>query len=103
LRRARPTTYPLSLHDALPISIAGNAGGGAISIGDSAGQDTVSVDNELTVASGASITAIHDLTIGSHSDLRPQVFSSTDQGGFIGDRKSTRLNSSHGSISYAVF
>ena len=68
---------------ALSKAIAGNAGGGAISIGDSAGQDAVYVSNQITIT-GATITATNNLTVTAYSDLRPSVFSSTDQGGFIG-------------------
>src|SRR5436309_15259078 len=70
-----PTTeiYTLSLHDALPIF-----GGGL---------DTVPFTGQPTIANGEYI-----VQIGT-----PQWKH------FSGDRKSTRLNSSHVKISYAVF
>src|SRR2546427_7297829 len=42
------------------------------------------------------------LSISRNDDGSPQV-SYTGRGGANGDRKSTRLNSSHSQISYAVF
>src|SRR5256885_462543 len=66
--------YTLSLHDALPIS------GRAIA-------DTAS--RELILAGHAEL-----LVLGAHRE---------DDGARDGDRKSTRLNSSHLVISYAVF
>src|SRR2546422_10636062 len=76
--------YTLSLHDALPIYSSAVAVGFALLVGASqtrmnAGQqtgDAVRIDND---------------------DLGGVVTSTK------GDRKSTRLNSSHGYISYAVF
>src|SRR2546429_6744434 len=67
--------YTLSLHDALPISIGMNLrGGGNHPLGGR------SVEGR-----GAAVAAE---SLDRHVD---------------GDRKSTRLNSSHGYISYAVF
>src|SRR2546429_7213971 len=66
--------YPLSLHDALPISVADNGSGGSVSY-------------LLTVS------------YPDDSDLQP----AETRAGICVDRKSTRLNSSHGYISYAVF
>src|SRR3712207_8549430 len=72
--------YTLSLHDALPISVA-RAGPGdqfVASAGDPVG-------HRLGLPRwGEQVLLTHD-----------------DEGG--GDRKSTRLNSSHANISYAVF
>src|SRR5690606_41509803 len=69
--------YPLSLHDALPISPA------------SAGQ----------VNSGCRVTAarVAPVTTGRTGAIPVPPVPAT------GDRKSTRLNSSHVKISYAVF
>ncbi|MDF2732934.1 MAG: repeat-containing protein, partial [Desertimonas sp.] len=64
--------------------VAGNAGGGAISVGDSSSRSKVTVTNTITVESGAAITATGDLTVSASSDLRPSVFASTEQGGLIG-------------------
>src|SRR3989337_329433 len=48
--------------------------------------------------------SLHDaLPISPHSSLRRTCPTGTPQRGVGRDRKSTRLNSSHGSISYAVF
>ena len=65
-------------------AIAGNAGGGAISIGDSAGEDRVRVDSSVTLQGSTTVTAIDDVVVRAFGDVRPSVFSSTDQGGFIG-------------------
>src|SRR5689334_24169327 len=80
-----PTTteiYALSLHDALPISFASamcRAGGQLIANG--------------RIPVQALIAAIEaDAADAADEPLEP-----------VGDRKSTRLNSSHSSISYAVF
>src|SRR2546427_6954048 len=69
--------YTLSLHDALPILVAGDGARADVGIGSNVGV--------------ADIAEMIDL------DARLQ-------GGRLGlDRKSTRLNSSHSQISYAVF
>src|SRR2546422_5955587 len=65
--------YTLSLHDALPISGEARAGDGALE------------GAELRVPAGE-----HQLLQERPDGVQP-------------DRKSTRLNSSHGYISYAVF
>src|SRR5437764_11369669 len=73
---APPGFYTLSLHDALPIL---HVSGVATGIGSEA----------RAVASGATVP-LAGLTLAAVMTLR-------------GDRKSTRLNSSHRCISYAVF
>src|SRR2546429_6540031 len=67
--------YTLSLHDALPISAAQRAGG-----------------------RGRRLGAVHHRRLGRD---RPGRHHGRRE--HQGDRKSTRLNSSHGYISYAVF
>src|SRR3712207_7962790 len=69
--------YTLSLHDALPISRAGDAEAGPH--GHRHGQP---------VRRAAPVRPGGELSAGDHQE---------------GDRKSTRLNSSHANISYAVF
>src|SRR3712207_8090438 len=51
---------------------------------------------------GARLTALLDGEVEAASLLDPQI-SMADQLGLRQDRKSTRLNSSHANISYAVF
>src|SRR5207245_11365967 len=84
----RPTTAvsSLSLHDALPIFPASAVviGGGAI------GCEFASMMADL----GTKVTILEAL---------PQIIPGVDKDVTSVDRKSTRLNSSHGSISYAVF
>src|SRR5690606_41624397 len=70
--------YTLSLHDALPIY---GSTEGAVASGVASAAGTVSVMGSAGAGSGSGVT------LGSKS----------------GDRKSTRLNSSHVKISYAVF
>src|SRR5437868_12533156 len=70
---APPGIYTLSLHDALPILAARVKGAGKL-----IGSDPVAVRRAKA------------LELGFHACVDP-------------DRKSTRLNSSHVSISYAVF
>src|SRR3712207_6947415 len=71
--------YTLSLHDALPILGVGAAGDKEAALG-----------GELAVESG--------LLVGVGAVVRFQAVERD-----LGDRKSTRLNSSHANISYAVF
>src|SRR3712207_7594278 len=78
--------YTLSLHDALPISaqvgsVPWSADRPAQLLGSPSGTGRRSVPSSATV------------TRSSHPDIRPLAV----------DRKSTRLNSSHANISYAVF
>src|SRR5690625_5886165 len=71
---ATASIYTLSLHDALPISVW-----------DNAGKD-----------SGSGITFTTDAEYNTDIAFLPKI-------SFGLDRKSTRLNSSHVAISYAVF
>src|SRR5699024_12443590 len=75
--------YTLSLHDALPIS------GGRCEVQ----KENPSVQLKLLKRSFANFCISHGIT----SIIR-EIF-----GGDVEDRKSTRLNSSHVSTSYAVF
>src|SRR5438270_12286042 len=70
--------YTLSLHDALPISLASSSGG--------SGSSCECPNTSLASPSGKS--SIRTIWTDDLPD---------------GDRKSTRLNSSHSQISYAVF
>src|SRR5690348_18474680 len=72
--------YTLSLHDALPISAAGREG-----------------QDELDRLRGPGVLRAR-MTDEEGEDERQQFHAMTFR-----DRKSTRLNSSHPSISYAVF
>src|SRR3712207_8712564 len=76
--------YTLSLHDALPIFRAG------------AGDDTPA---DLCPRSAVERSPWGGACSGCLADLRPDGA----RGDGRGDRKSTRLNSSHANISYAVF
>src|SRR3712207_7512257 len=79
--------YTLSLHDALPIELGLRAGG------ELAGQDDgVAVDLAHRGGRGqrSGVVGAGHLQVGGQREVRP-------------DRKSTRLNSSHANISYAVF
>src|SRR2546430_7508960 len=80
--------YTLSLHDALPISIAGAAILGRVGAG---------LDLELLHSLHADNAHLRIVTALA---LR---FAAVHQKAGVGDRKSTRLNSSHSQISYAVF
>src|SRR2546422_1234610 len=70
--------YTLSLHDALPISLL----------------PTVCVDRPLSVFTSELNVTLESLLF---------LISSSSASSSSRDRKSTRLNSSHGYISYAVF
>src|SRR3712207_7538897 len=76
--------YTLSLHDALPISL--DVGGQGLEV---AGAVVVEVD--LVEAERDRARVLHHQFVGHAVELRWP------------DRKSTRLNSSHANISYAVF
>src|SRR5690606_39815415 len=93
----RPTSlYTLALHDALPIfgSAAGAAGAvQRLELSSSSGGLGVSAGVAgVPVQPGAS----QQLIAGALGQLGSDV-------PLVGDRKSTRLNSSHVKISYAVF
>src|SRR2546422_3739893 len=76
--------YTLSLHDALPISVGGGVGEA----------DADSVARVVEAGDGSGLLVGDDRARGD-CVIRVDVLP--------GDRKSTRLNSSHGYISYAVF
>ncbi|MDQ0612685.1 hypothetical protein QF046_000326 [Microbacterium sp. W4I4] len=81
----RGTDVTITTHGtAQATGVAGNAGGGAISIGDSDAQATTTIDNDIAIVSGAVITATDDLTIAAYSNLQPKVLASTQQGGLVG-------------------
>src|SRR5207253_7280996 len=98
-RPTPPTLYTLSLHDALPISLVNLRGQARIDQNrpfrlaqhvDEAGSDDHSVRVESALAgSGGKIPNRRNPSIANAYIAR--------------DRKSTRLNSSHVAISYAVF
>src|SRR5207253_6151976 len=99
---APPATYPLSLHDALPIYITGldfpgsNNGVATIRFKFANPQD-----NGLPIygPGGAGVTYIWR----AYPRQQPSYYTAFFWGNDDGDRKSTRLNSSHVAISYAVF
>src|SRR3712207_6846062 len=83
--------YTLSLHDALPISEVGErcAAGGQRLLPAPQGRDQL--------AGAVDVLLVVELVVDG--DDRRVVAG----GQALGDRKSTRLNSSHANISYAVF
>src|SRR5690606_40823860 len=99
---APPSLYALSLHDALPICLSVVCGAlfWLISIGFFAGGLTLWGDRpvvgQVSVGFVVLMLAARFLTVPKY--LKPSVFSVMGV-----DRKSTRLNSSHVKISYAVF
>src|SRR5207248_7830402 len=87
--------YTLSLHDALPIS-----------------EDPCVVDEDVEAAEAVDRLLDHPLRAGEVRDVlavrnrraaERLDFAHHVMGGALIDRKSTRLNSSHRTISYAVF
>src|SRR5207245_9259868 len=84
---APPAIHTLSLHDALPICPERRPADG---------NEFGEVNQRADVAARHAEPEQHR----DHHDRQPAEYSMA--GGHI-DRKSTRLNSSHGSISYAVF
>src|SRR5205814_6357612 len=97
-----PIIYPLSLHDALPIYM--------ICIYVAIGQKRSTVAQVVRILEEAGAMEYTIVVSASASDPAPMQylapFSGCAMGEFFrdtGDRKSTRLNSSHLGISYAVF
>src|SRR3989475_4114450 len=85
--------YTLSLHDALPIYAEGEEE-------LEPARDLLAAHQSRTIA-----LSVLDLTAYEVGNalLRGQAKANADQVGTVLDRKSTRLNSSHSQISYAVF
>src|SRR3712207_8423033 len=78
--------YTLSLHDALPIFGAGDGGVEQVALQHRPGAGGQRDDDAGVLAA---LRAVHGDGVGVHQ--------------LVEDRKSTRLNSSHANISYAVF
>src|SRR2546430_9638068 len=79
--------YTLSLHDALPIYFS----------------DAITVDERLQLAAPTSMSSI-SLNGAVHLDWADNAYlTNPARFKWYRDRKSTRLNSSHSQISYAVF
>src|SRR5207245_7353198 len=97
---AHPQTYALSLHDALPIFRDDRTGRGP----DGHIDRSLRMGAPPDVCRGIGHAARRPNRVGllvEHADRRrdpARADMAVDR-----DRKSTRLNSSHGSISYAVF
>src|SRR5690606_42037523 len=94
------SSYTLSLHDALPIS---SPEGGAFGSGRRLGGDPAGPGQAEPVRRGVDDRPGAGPTAEDVGDARPVVHSSAHWFGLARDRKSTRLNSSHVKISYAVF
>src|SRR5206468_4656695 len=98
---ATPHTYHLSLHDALPIYRSFvHHGQGRITILDAAGDTVyrqVPLEYQLDNTSDSGQAGTWSVTL--------ELFGARGRVDFaiVRDRKSTRLNSSHDQISYAVF
>src|SRR3712207_8286679 len=84
--------YTLSLHDALPISACQTIVGDSIDLKQ--GRDVQRCFP--TTVTPVSSCRDHRAVVGAEAWVRDDELES-------GDRKSTRLNSSHANISYAVF
>src|SRR5207248_9810908 len=93
---ATTVIYTLSLHDALPIFVVVDAGAAA-GVAPVAGV-AVAVA-AATVAAAAALGTVPPDEAVEGRDGQRAVRPALDDG----DRKSTRLNSSHRTISYAVF
>src|SRR5690606_41594266 len=102
LQVSAPTeTYPLSLHDALPISREVVRAVGGEHPGESRG-----VRGALASAEGGADQPADGPVAGLERGVHRAAAGAQPVGeasGLGGDRKSTRLNSSHVKISYAVF
>src|SRR5207253_8409063 len=100
---SQPAIYTLSLHDALPIcaAVAPSFGAGTM---NEVYRNLTLVRAQATVAAARAFSGVDHRGLEGHLReivmrdlLRPLLPPN------IGDRKSTRLNSSHVAISYAVF
>src|SRR5699024_12231139 len=87
-----PRLHSLSLHDALPISTVDNR-----YFACKTGQIHPFFNGRVTTTNNDEFTVFEECTV-TNCTVR-----NTFTGHFFLDRKSTRLNSSHVSISYAVF
>src|SRR5947209_5638901 len=97
-----PAFYTLSLHDALPISAIADAHLGGIPRNLRKFQhcrETVFVARLLVHDDGLELGALVAKGLGHAAPLQVTL----DRARLRQDRKSTRLNSSHANISYAVF
>src|SRR5690606_41249842 len=95
--------YPRSLHDALPIFPRHAPGPGVV-----AGPDARCQAKGRVVGLGDQVVFVIERDDAQHGaedlllrDVGAVVDAGNDGGQVIGDRKSTRLNSSHVKISYA--
>src|SRR5207253_10624991 len=100
---ATPDTFPLSLHDALPISIAGHSATCAIPALPGAQKSSRPREAFLRKAQASACSRPPDPMIKILKFLRNDCASMPGHGLSLTrkDRKSTRLNSSHVAISYA--
>src|SRR5207248_8202951 len=87
-----PALYTLSLHDALPIFAGSFSDCGLPPVGNQRGSSEVNVERNRDVMNGL-------ISTPNASSPRCELPSFAS----LKDRKSTRLNSSHRTISYAVF
>src|SRR3712207_7964346 len=85
--------YTLSLHDALPIYLTGDRGRGY----------TLHLANRLFAQASYPFDASFLGLVADAYGAPPQEVDYADSEAARRDRKSTRLNSSHANISYAVF
>src|SRR5699024_11502106 len=90
-----PATYTRALHDALPILVAGDTFYGIAYAND------MSMSDLEALNPGIDINRLMVGDVLNVKELTPVLSVQTVEE--VTDRKSTRLNSSHVSISYAVF
>src|SRR3712207_6977676 len=86
--------YTLSLHDALPISLSDETPPTANSRIDARSSEPTGCCHQRTTATTTQILL---------TDVPTWPKTSSETASLTQDRKSTRLNSSHANISYAVF
>src|SRR5207245_7513297 len=101
--RAAPPLFPLSLHDALPISLARQMSGPVPSPsmnGTIGSSGTVRRPSRRVIAVPL-VGGFKELKFGMDRWTTDSRLPTLDSLGQVPDRKSTRLNSSHGSRSYA--
>src|SRR5207244_12902812 len=97
------TLYTLSLHDSLPIFLVlDGAGERALGVAEERALEQVVVERRAVLHHERFFRARAVVVDGARHQLLAGARLAVDEHGRLRDRKSTRLNSSHQIISYAV-
>src|SRR5205807_4154784 len=97
-----PVLSSLSLHDALPILPMGTSSQGGLRTGSAGILPALERANARRIAAGTAALLLTGRQVAVSRRKRPEDGRALFERQRFGDRKSTRLNSSHLVISYAV-